>query len=197
MPLQEYLWLLLFSLLLYYLLFPQLWQIVSQVIMLPVHWVSAQSVCNQLQAHSWQEKSMAFIWIVLALILTTSSKVMGKKGWFCCVLHGDSLLRSIHTDELAAMCRVWLVSPPASPLFMNHQMLCQQLRNGCTEPQSWCFVKYNLSFVAIEVQIWWLCRIYCSQRLTVERVTFLGKKIYSKIMYLGGDKMVREQSRIV
>ena len=163
--------------------------------MLSVHWVSAQSVWNQLQAHAWQEKSWAFIWIVLALILTTSSEVVGKKGWFCSVLHGGTLLsRSIHADELAAMCRVWLASPPASPLFMNRQMLCQQLCDGCVEPQSWCFVKYNLSFVPIEVQISWICRIYCSQRWTVERLTLLGKNNYSKIMYLRRAKTVRGQS---
>lgn len=144
------------------------------LIMLSVHWVSVQSVCNQLQAHCWQEKPRAFTWIALALILTT---LHGKKDWFCSVLHGDILLlRSIHADELAALCRVWLVSPPASPLFMNHQMLCQQLCDGCIEPQRWCFVKYNLSFVPIEVQIWWIRRIYCSQRLAVERVNIPWKK---------------------
>lgn len=95
----------------------------------------------QLRAHSWQEKPRAFICIVLALVLTAPE----VRGWFCSVPQGDHyLLRCSHAAELAAMCRVCLVSPPASPLVRNHRMFCQQLCAGGTEPRSWCFVKYNL-----------------------------------------------------
>lgn len=183
---------------LFYLFFPQLWQILSQAIVLWSCFPFAESL--------------------LDLSVTNFSLILGKKT------HGLSSDSRLHRpllqksgdkrvgvqraawwhlsaevpsccQELVALHRVWWASPPASPLLVNHQSLRQQLRDGCAKPQSWSFVKYNLLFVPREVQIWWIRRICCSQRSTVERVTVLGKNNYPKMMCLRDDKMVRGQSQ--